>query len=91
MKTREGNAMLVFHPAFGIRHNYDGRDVSCTYGLHFTPNEISWYTCLLGAEWIPGLLNADRRNWSLENFTLPSVLWRNASTDCATFRLPLKI
>ena len=38
-----GDAILVFHPSFDIRHNYDGRDVSCTYRLHFTPKEISWY------------------------------------------------
>jgi len=42
-----------FHPYFGIRHNYDGRVVSSTRLLHFTPKEIPWYSFLSEAEWIP--------------------------------------
>jgi hypothetical protein len=53
--------MLSFHPHFGIRHNQDGRVVSCTRRTQFTPKEIAWYSFLLQAEWAPGLLNADRR------------------------------
>ena len=52
---------------------------------HFTPKEIPWY-CLLQGEWAPGLLNADRRIRSLQNFEGPHressperpVLWLSA-------------
>jgi len=47
---------------------------------------------LLEAEWIPGLLNADRRNSSLENFQglytalnqVPPALWHSSWTNCGT-------
>ena len=47
---------------------------------------------LLEAEWVPGLLNADRRNSSLENFQglytasnpISPSLWHSSSTNCGT-------
>ena len=58
---------------------------------HFTPKGIAWYSFLSNAEWTATLLNAGRRNRSLENFQgpyresnpLPPVLWRSTSTNCA--------
>jgi hypothetical protein len=52
-------------------------------------------THLLDAEWTPGLMNAGRRNISLESFqgpywksnTEPPVLWRSASNDCSILSL----
>jgi hypothetical protein len=70
--------ILGFHPSSDIRHNHDGKDVSCTYRLRITPSESFWYSFPLGAEWISGLQNEERRNWSLVNVTSPSFLWRSA-------------
>jgi hypothetical protein len=35
------------------------------------PRGIPWHYFLLGTEWIPGLLNACKNNWSFENFQGP--------------------
>ena len=68
------------------------------------PQGRSLVFTLLGAEWTPGLLYADRRNKSLENFQRPCreshpeppILWRRASTTCTarctfTCMLPIAI
>ena len=39
-RLKRVNVMLCFHPYFDIRHNLDGRFVSCTLRPHFTPKEI---------------------------------------------------
>ena len=58
---------------FGIRHKWDGRVVSCTSRPHVTPKEIPWHPFPLEAEWIPGLLNADKKKriGKLQNFQTP--------------------
>jgi hypothetical protein len=50
-----GDGKLSFHPYFDIRP-------------HLTPKEINWYSFRLETEWTPGILNADRKMRSLENF-----------------------
>jgi hypothetical protein len=90
MKTQKRDGMLGFHPYLDIRHNQDGRVASSKRRLHFTRKKIPWYSFLLQAEWTPGLLNANRRNRSFENFEglywysnpEPPVLWHSASTNC---------
>jgi hypothetical protein len=84
MKTERMDGKLGLLPYFDIRHSYDVAAVRSTSQPHFTPKETSWYTFTLEAEWNPGLLIADRSNWSLENFQgsywelkqEPPVLWR---------------
>jgi hypothetical protein len=61
METRRGDGMFGFHPYFDIRHNLDGKVVSCTRRPHVTLKEISWCLFLLEAEWTLGLLDTDRR------------------------------
>ena len=87
--------MLDFHPHFDIRHNQDSRVVSCTRRPRFTPKEIPRYPFLLEAEWTPGLLKADVKIRSFRSFQEPRresntgrLLWRSASTNCATVRPP---
>jgi aminopeptidase-like protein len=56
METHRGDGILGFHSYFHIWQNSDnGRVVSYMPHPHLTPNEISWYSVLLEAEWIPGL------------------------------------
>jgi hypothetical protein len=64
MKIQKGDEMLGFNSYFDIRYYADGRVVSSTRRPHFTPKTISRYSFLLEDEWIPGLLNADRRKKS---------------------------
>jgi hypothetical protein len=68
METQRGVGMLGFHPYFDIWHNCGRRFFNSTHQLQFTTKEIRWYSFLLEAEWTLGLLNADRRIRSLENF-----------------------
>jgi len=56
-----------FRPYLDIRYYWDGRVVSSARRPHFTIMDIAWYLFQLEAEWIPGLLNAGRRNRSLES------------------------
>jgi len=53
MKTQKRDGMLVSHPFFDTGHNYDDKVVSCTLRTHFIAKV---------------LLNANRRDRSLENF-----------------------
>jgi hypothetical protein len=90
MKTQRGDGMLGFHPYFGIRHN-PWAELWAPCAGRSLPKDIPWYLFLLEAQWNPGLLNANRRNRSLENLlgpcresnTEPPVLWCSASTNCA--------
>jgi hypothetical protein len=56
------------NPYFDSRHNQDGRVVSSTLRPYFSSKEIPWHPFLLQVDWAPGLLNADRKIKSLENF-----------------------
>ena len=71
MEPQRGDGKLGFHPHFDIRHNFDGTVVSSTSRPHFILKGIFWYSFLLEAELTPGLLNADRRIRSPENFQEP--------------------
>jgi len=70
--------MLRFHPYFDIRHNQDGRVVGCRRRPHYASKKIPWYSFLLEAERTPGLLNADRKRRSRENFQGP---YRESNPD----------
>jgi hypothetical protein len=68
-------------------------EMSAMCGSHaLPPEEVPWYSFPLEAEWTPGLLNADRRIGSIQNFQgphresnpKPPILWHSASTNCAT-------
>jgi len=60
---------IVGPPSYlDIRHNMDTIVVSSTLRPHFTAKVIPWYSFTLEAEWTPGLLIADSRNWAIENF-----------------------
>ena len=56
------------------------------------PKEIPLFLLLFEVEWNPRLLNADRKNSSLENFQgpyresnpEPPVFWQSVSTNCTT-------
>ena len=82
--------MSGFYPEFDIRHKQDGTAVSSVRQPHFTPKGIAWSSFLSKAGLTAALLNAGRRNRSLENFQgphresnpLPPVLWRSTSTNC---------
>jgi hypothetical protein len=73
--------MLGFNPYFDI--------VSPTLRPHFIPNQIPCYSFLSEAQLTRGLLNADRRKKSFQNFQgpyrksnpEPPVLWHSASTN----------
>jgi len=90
MKIQKGDGMLGFHSYSDSRYYKDGRVVSSTRRPHFTPKNIPRYSFLLEDECTPGLLNADRRNRSLENFQgpcwesnpEPPILYRSASPNC---------
>lgn len=56
------------HGMFGSNPNFDIRHISSARRSHFTHKEIRFF---LEAEWIPGLLNADRRSKSLKNLQRP--------------------
>jgi hypothetical protein len=66
-------------------------ELSAVRSVRFTPKEIYWYSFLLEDEWTQGVLNADKIR-KFENFQWPppsiesgtAVLWRSASTNCAT-------
>ena len=66
----------------------DGKVVSSAHLTHFTPKEIPWYSFLLEAEWTPGLLNADKRNRSLENFRGSSRNWTQDLLSCGAVPQP---
>jgi hypothetical protein len=78
-RIRGRDGMLDFHPYLDIWYNQASRVVN---------------SFLLETELTPRLVNADRRNRSLENFQgpywqlklEPSVLWRSASTNSTTAR-----
>ena len=84
-----GDGMLGFQAFFDIRPNQDGRVVSCTRRPHFTPKEIAWYSFLSEAERPLGIVDADTRLTSLENFQEsdreskpgPPILCCDASTN----------
>jgi hypothetical protein len=83
--------MVGFHPEFDIRHKQDGTAVSSVAGRTLPPGELLGTRLLSKDEWTGALLNAGRRNRSLENFQgpyrepnpLPPVLWRSTSINCA--------
>ena len=59
--------MLGFHPYFDIRQNQDGQKCQPYEPAALYPPGNSLVIISI-SEWTPGLLNADRRNMSLENF-----------------------
>ena len=60
METQSGDVILGFYVYFDIRHNWHVRFVSSTWQQHLTHKNISWYSLLLEADWISGLLNVKR-------------------------------
>jgi hypothetical protein len=56
----------------------DRRAVSYTLRPQLMPQEISWFSFQLEAEWTPGLLNVHSRNRLLENFQGP---YRESNTE----------
>jgi hypothetical protein len=89
--------MLGFQPYFDIQHNQDCRVVS--YRLPaalYQQGDYLVHISVLEAEWTPGLLNAVRKNTSLQMSQLSyresnsetPVLWSSASLDCI-YRLDL--
>jgi len=85
----EGGWNTGLHSYFDVRHNKDGRVVSSTRRLHFTPKEIPGCSFLLQVECTSRLLSAERRKRTLENFQRhyresnpeSPILWRSASTN----------
>ena len=72
----QGEVMWDCHHHFYIRHNQDGIVVSSKLQPKFTVKENPWYSFLLAAGFAPGLLNAYRKNSSLE--------W---NSDCSLLKL----
>ena len=60
METRRGMKCWGSILALTLE-NWDGRVVSSARLPHFAHQEVSWYSLLLAAEWIPGLLSAEGR------------------------------
>ena len=89
MEIQRGEGIVGFHPVFTVGTTRMAELSAVCAGRTLPPLEIPWYPFLLEAEWTTGLLNADRRITSLENFqgfhqkSNPGrpILWRNASTN----------
>jgi len=72
MKTQRKDGMSGFHPYFDIWHDLDSRVVNSKQRQpYFTSQAVGLYSFLLQDDNTPKLLNAGRRNGSLESIERP--------------------